>query len=141
MVLFNPPYVPTPSGEVMGLAGGGAGGAAGGTAGGDLIAAAWAGGLDGREVVDRFLPQLADLLSYPRGVCYMVAVEENRPAGIAALLARRPSFNIFACCIRLASASALIARKGDGPRAKRHYCVSICQLNVKDMYTHRGSVD
>jgi methylase of polypeptide subunit release factors len=42
ILLFNPPYVPTPQEEV-------------GTYG---IAASWAGGEDGRVVIDRFLPLL-----------------------------------------------------------------------------------
>ena len=70
MLIFNPPYVPTPPEEV----------------GSEGIEAAWAGGLDGREVIDRLLPIVADLLS-PRGCFYMVLVEENKPAEISQLLA------------------------------------------------------
>lgn len=65
VLLFNPPYVPTPSEEV----------------GGNGIAAAWAGGVDGREVIDRVLPTIHTLLSRPFGVLYMLLVEENRCGG------------------------------------------------------------
>eukprot|EP01034_Spumella_vulgaris_P035472 gene35472-43737_t len=69
ILLFNPPYVPTPSEEI----------------GGTSIEASWAGGIDGREVIDRLLPQLSSILS-PCGVCYMVVVRENKPKDIVRIL-------------------------------------------------------
>lgn len=65
LLLFNPPYVVTPDEEVT-------------TSG---IAAAWAGGLDGRVVIDRFLAMLGSLLS-EKGVAYMVAIQQNKPEQI-----------------------------------------------------------
>ncbi|KAJ3222010.1 HemK methyltransferase member 2 [Clydaea vesicula] len=62
VLIFNPPYVVTPSEEI----------------GSYLIEAAWAGGVHGREVIDRFLPLVEDLLS-KHGVFYLVVIEENRP--------------------------------------------------------------
>ena len=46
VLIFNPPYVPTPKEEV-GLRG---------------IEAAWAGGIDGRQVIDEFLPLIQVLI-------------------------------------------------------------------------------
>ncbi|XP_066115687.1 methyltransferase N6AMT1 isoform X3 [Saccopteryx bilineata] len=42
------------------------------------IQAAWAGGRNGREVMDRFFPLVPDLLS-PRGLFYLVTTKENNP--------------------------------------------------------------
>lgn len=70
LLLFNPPYVPTPDDEV------GVGG----------IAAAWAGGERGRAVLDRVLPELPRILARPHGVAYLVAVEENDPDDVCRVL-------------------------------------------------------
>lgn len=68
VLLFNPPYVPTPSHEV----------------GGSGIEASWAGGLNGRVVIDRAIPQIAQLLSRPNGVAYMITVDDNLPEALKA---------------------------------------------------------
>ena len=64
ILIFNPPYVPTPNEEV------------GSTNG---IEASWAGGTNGRIVLDKALPQIAQLLAYPHGVAYIVVVDDNYP--------------------------------------------------------------
>lgn len=108
MLLFNPPYVPTPSAEVH------AGcvpmcACACARAGVRVpvracrcaragthkhactpcsgLAAAWAGGVDGREVTDRVLPLLPRLLARPHGAAYVLLLEENRPADVVAVCA------------------------------------------------------
>ncbi|XP_027622044.1 methyltransferase N6AMT1 isoform X1 [Tupaia chinensis] len=69
LLVFNPPYVVTPSEEV----------------GSRGIEAAWAGGRNGREVMDRFFPLASDLLS-PRGLFYLVTIKENNPEEILKIM-------------------------------------------------------
>ncbi len=70
VILFNPPYVVTPSDEI----------------GGQSIEAAWAGGIDGREVIDRFLPHVSSLLS-DNGVLFMVLIDKNKPDEVINIIA------------------------------------------------------
>jgi release factor glutamine methyltransferase len=78
VILFNPPYVPTPDEEVQGHG----------------IEASWAGGLHGRRVIDRAMPQIAQLLSRPHGVCYMITVDDNKPEELA------QQFHTLGLCMR-----------------------------------------
>ncbi|XP_065834113.1 methyltransferase N6AMT1-like [Oscarella lobularis] len=63
VLLFNPPYVITSPDEVNGTS----------------ISASWAGGIDGRQVIDRLLGEVNDLLSVRQAVFYLVLVRENKP--------------------------------------------------------------
>ncbi|XP_041355853.1 methyltransferase N6AMT1-like isoform X2 [Gigantopelta aegis] len=72
ILIFNPPYVVTPSNEV----------------GSQGIEASWAGGDRGREVVDRLFPLVADLLS-PHGVFYLVIIKENDPDDIRSIMEKQ----------------------------------------------------
>lgn len=72
VMVVNPPYVPTPDDEV------GVGG----------IAASWAGGEDGRTVIDKILP-VADKLLSDRGWLYMVTLAENNPSELCLQMRRK----------------------------------------------------
>ncbi|CAJ1896069.1 unnamed protein product [Cylindrotheca closterium] len=88
IIIFNPPYVPTPDEEVSG----------------NGIEVSWAGGERGRLVVDRAIPQIAHLLS-ENGVCYMITVDDNEPEEISKMfdalgikmfpLVRRRAYNEY----------------------------------------------
>ncbi|RCH78299.1 HemK methyltransferase member 2 [Rhizopus stolonifer] len=49
------------------------------------IEAAWAGGIDGREVIDELLPLVKDLLS-PRGIFYLLLINENKPKDVVNIM-------------------------------------------------------
>ncbi|KAL2337514.1 hypothetical protein Fmac_011960 [Flemingia macrophylla] len=65
VMVVNPPYVPTPEDEV-GVHG---------------ITSSWAGGENGRSVIDRILP-VADRLLSEKGWLYMVTLTANNPSEI-----------------------------------------------------------
>ncbi len=76
VLLFNPPYVLTSPSEV----------------GKKTIEAAWAGGIDGRQVIDQFLPLVPvfcanskDILTQS-GIFYLVVINENRPDEICQIM-------------------------------------------------------
>ena len=70
VLVFNPPYVVTDSEELH-------------RAVRDRdIAAAWAGGIDGTEVLNRLIPRLPKLLS-PKCAFYLVTIAENKPTEIS----------------------------------------------------------
>ncbi|XP_009983896.1 PREDICTED: hemK methyltransferase family member 2, partial [Tauraco erythrolophus] len=72
LLLFNPPYVVTPSEEVESHG----------------IEASWAGGKNGREVMDRVFPLVPELLS-PGGLFYLVTIKENNPDEILETMKKR----------------------------------------------------
>ncbi|KAJ4702769.1 hemK methyltransferase family member 2-like [Melia azedarach] len=65
VMVVNPPYVPTPEDEV----------------GREGIASAWAGGENGRSVIDKILP-IADKLLSKTGWLYLVTLTTNDPSQI-----------------------------------------------------------
>ncbi|CAB4276870.1 unnamed protein product [Prunus armeniaca] len=65
VIVVNPPYVPTPEDEV----------------GREGIGSAWAGGENGRSVIDKILPVADNLLS-EKGWLYLVTLTENNPSEI-----------------------------------------------------------
>lgn len=90
VLVFNPPYVPTPEPPVApgahrrDLAPGAAGAAPPSFADDSyLLALAYAGGRDGMETTDRLLDELPRVLS-PRGCAYVLLCARNRPDAVRA---------------------------------------------------------
>lgn len=69
IIVVNPPYVPTPEYEV----------------GSEGIASSWAGGENGRTVIDKILPVAVQLLS-DNGWLYMVTLAANNPSQICLMM-------------------------------------------------------
>uniref|UniRef100_A0A6B2LHP5 Methyltransferase small domain-containing protein n=1 Tax=Arcella intermedia TaxID=1963864 RepID=A0A6B2LHP5_9EUKA len=69
LAVFNPPYVPTEADEL----------------GKTDIMASWAGGLDGREVIDQFIPVISDLMA-EGGCFYIHLIAENKPKQVIKLM-------------------------------------------------------
>jgi hypothetical protein len=117
LLLFNPPYVPTPDEEVE--------------RGG--LAAAWAGGARGRRVIDRLLAVVPSLLS-PRGEMFMVAVHENEPAGGwlgggQGERCRAPGWGSSECaCAWLGTARWVLPRRDALCRHPRKFLACLCFL-------------
>lgn len=72
VLVFNPPYVPTPEEEV----------------GVDGIMSAWAGGDRGRTVIDRML-EVVDLMLSSKGWFYLVTITANNPGEICQIMRRK----------------------------------------------------
>ncbi|KAJ8931247.1 hypothetical protein NQ314_015866 [Rhamnusium bicolor] len=71
IILFNPPYVVTDSEEISG----------------NGLNCAWAGGVNGREIIDKLLCNISELLT-SKGVCYMVLLKENKPEEVVNVMSR-----------------------------------------------------
>jgi release factor glutamine methyltransferase len=71
IVVFNPPYVPTPINEILHSD--------------DGIERSWAGGERGRVIIDEFIQEIDDLLS-ARGVVYLVLLASNDIVEVSQLM-------------------------------------------------------
>ncbi|KAL3698423.1 hypothetical protein R1sor_012499 [Riccia sorocarpa] len=72
LLVFNPPYVPTPEEEV----------------GVEGITAAWAGGDRGRTVIDRMLA-IVDSLMSSKGLFYLLTLTANNPGEICQIMKKK----------------------------------------------------
>ncbi|XP_078043525.1 hemK methyltransferase 2 [Augochlora pura] len=66
VVMFNPPYVVTSDQEILDER---------------LVFKSWAGGMNGRKVMDRVFPKIPDILSNT-GTFYLLTIKENDPEDI-----------------------------------------------------------
>ena len=102
ILIFNPPYVPTPASELLG----------------DGISRSWAGGEKGREVLDMLLPHVQRLLA-PRGVFYCVLLSSNVPEEVAEILAREGGFEAHTVLRRRAGIEDLQIVRYSRPRSEQ----------------------
>lgn len=80
LLIFNPPYVVTPDDEIEFD-----GGKTNDNEFNGNIIKSWAGGTDGRIIMDRIFNGLNEILS-PTGIAYILVIKENKPQEIIANL-------------------------------------------------------
>lgn len=72
IIVFNPPYVVTEENECQ-------------NDNRNLLAYTWAGGANGRTVIDKFIKKLETMLA-PSGVAYLLLLKENKPDDVILML-------------------------------------------------------
>ncbi|RDW67736.1 hypothetical protein BP6252_09132 [Coleophoma cylindrospora] len=77
VLIFNPPYVPTP--DLPALPGAEDGEQTSYEVDSHLLALSYAGGADGMETTDRLLDDLPNILSKDRGCAYILLCAQNKP--------------------------------------------------------------
>ncbi|XP_015791714.1 hemK methyltransferase family member 2-like [Tetranychus urticae] len=70
LIVFNPPYVPTEDSEIESD---------------DLLTKSWAGGINGRRVIDRFCSSVSQVLA-TNGLLYLLLSKENQPDEVIEIL-------------------------------------------------------
>ena len=95
IILFNPPYVPTEDTEISG----------------NDIEISWAGGINGRKIIDASLQQIATLLTKPDGICYMITVDDNLPHELSTILHNDYKLQMIPLMRRRASNEYLTVQK------------------------------
>lgn len=78
VLIFNPPYVVTPDDELGESMKGNSG-----CVQNELITKSWAGGRDGRQIMNKVFEKLNDILTIG-GVAYVLVIKDNRPDEIVA---------------------------------------------------------
>ncbi|CAG8509388.1 13904_t:CDS:2 [Acaulospora morrowiae] len=86
VICCNPPYVVTPHEDVHSK---------------NILERSWAGGINGREVIDQILPLVNNLLS-KNGVFYLLVINENMPDEICEKMRKEHQFQSEVVKFRLA---------------------------------------
>ncbi|PQE31596.1 hypothetical protein CJF32_00010481 [Rutstroemia sp. NJR-2017a WRK4] len=83
VLIFNPPYVPTPDVPVPQISGAGnENGELTYEGDSNLLALSYAGGVDGMEITDRLIDSLPRALNKERGCAYILLCAQNKPEDV-----------------------------------------------------------